>query len=346
MPRHLPSKGRASILAGRRNRASAVLLITVSAVASASWSGAYAVPIDIVPSFSSSITSDPNAAAIEATINTAISFYNGNITTPSTDPVNITFQEMSTGLGSSLTTFYKESYASFLGALAATSSGDSTDTTALTHLPTVAGYFATYGTATINVAAADARGLGYVIPLANDSTISLNTSITDLGGPTSGTQYSLLAVTEHEIDEALGLGSDVGKTGFFSDPNAEDLYRYDGSGNRSYTSDSTALAYFSFDGLTKLAQFDNQNDGADFGDWQSNPFPPGVSPQVQDAFATAGVDPKLGLTSPEVVALDAIGYNLSSQTSSVPEPSSLLLLSTGLLWLRTKFGRRGTRPRD
>ena len=36
------------------------------------------------------------------------------------------------------------------------------------------------------------------------------------------------------------------------------------------------LAFFSIDGgKTDLAQFDNQNDGGDWGDWQSNPVPHG-----------------------------------------------------------------------
>jgi hypothetical protein len=298
----------------------------ISVVASGAVSRAYATPIAIIPTFGTSITNDPNAASIESVIDTAISFYTSNITTPTTDQVNITFNEMTSGLGQSTTNYVQVSYSSYLNSLMTTSSGNSTDITALAHLPSVASYTATYGTSNIMVATALARGLGYGVPLGTDSTIGLNTSITNIaGGP-----YSLLAVTEHEIDEALGLGSDVGGTGFFSQPRPEDLYRYDASGNRSFTTDPTALAYFSLNGSTDLAQFDNQNDGGDFGDWQSNPLPPGVSPRVQDAFATPDSDPFLTLGSPEAIALDAIGYNVNTAVTATPLPAALPLFATGL----------------
>jgi hypothetical protein len=53
----------------------------------------------ITPTFDSSITSDPNAAAIEGVINTAINTYETDFTDPITVP--ITFQEMTTGFGQS-----------------------------------------------------------------------------------------------------------------------------------------------------------------------------------------------------------------------------------------------------
>jgi hypothetical protein len=54
----------------------------------------------ITPTFANNITSDPNAVAIEGTINTAISTYEADFI----DPINvaITFQEMANGLGAKL----------------------------------------------------------------------------------------------------------------------------------------------------------------------------------------------------------------------------------------------------
>ena len=100
-------------------------------------------------------------------------------------------------------------------------------------------------------------------------------SLTSPGSPGTSAQYILQVVTEHEIDEVLGLGSSLPRT-----PSEtifpEDLFRYDASGNRSFTTNSLAKAFFSIDTTTDLAQFDNQNDGGDFGDGprqdRSGPF--------------------------------------------------------------------------
>ena len=82
----------------------------------------------------------------------------------------------------------------------------------------------------------------------------------------------------------------------------EDLFRYDAGGARIYSTNAGASSYFSLDGLTNLAQF-NQVASGDFGDWLS--FGGGQIPQVQDAFAPPNSSPVLGV---ELRVLDAIGY--------------------------------------
>ena len=57
----------------------------------------YASNLVINPTFDSTITSDPDAVAIEASINAAINFYETYFTDPIA--VSITFQEMTSGLG-------------------------------------------------------------------------------------------------------------------------------------------------------------------------------------------------------------------------------------------------------
>ena len=304
-----------------------IFLVTLVVVFCAA--GKADVALNIIPTFDSSITSDVNAAAIEGTINSAITYYQNTFTTATVAPINVTidFKEMGSGLGSSNTTLYKVDYTTFITALHAASSGNATDTTALAGLPIQATNPVT-GSTFINGKTANLRALGFtgIPPIGGfDGVIGLNTSITN--PPNS--PYSLFAVTEHEIDEVLGLGSDLPGGGFFNDPAPEDLFRYDSLGNRSYTTNATAKAYFSLDGTTDLAQFDNQGDGGDYGDWQSNPLPPGVQPKVQDAFATSGSTPTLANDGgAEVIALDAIGYNLAGQ-GAVPEPSLIWLLLAG-----------------
>lgn len=289
----------------------------------------------ITPTFLSSITGDPNATAIEGVINQAIQEYQ----TKFSDPINvqIEFGSMTTGLGSSFWGFYNLPYATFQTALALDKTS-ADDTTALSLLPASATN-PVNGAGTINVKTANLRAVGLsfagFIDGSFDGRIGLNTHITDIGSPGTTGQYSLKATVEHEIDEVLGLGSSLAGVPFQT-IFPEDLYRYNSTGGRSFTSSSTAQAFFSINGTTLLAQFDNQNDGGDFGDWQSNPRPLGVQPKVQDAFATPGAHPTLGV---ELTALDVIGYTFAQQAPpGVPEPGSLAMLGgmlvPGILFVR------------
>ncbi len=295
--------------------------------------GQPAFSLVITPTFDSSITNDLNAATIEGVINTAIGTYQSNFSDPIT--VAIKFQEGG-GLGGSSTFFANVSYSTYLAALKADATTGN-DVTANALLPNNTTN-PVNGASTINVKTANLRAAGInVNPPAGspDGTITLNTSLTFPGSPGSSSTFSLLAVVEHEIDEVLGLGSSLPNIPF-STIFPEDLYRYDAAGNRSFTTSSSALAFFSINSTTDLAQFDNQNDGGDFGDWQSNPLPPGVSPKVQDAFATAFATPSLGV---ELTALDVVGYNFAAQVP-VPEPGTLALLGTSLLGLAVLRRRR------
>jgi hypothetical protein len=301
-----------------------VLAATVAVVLLASGAPTYA-NLTIIPTFDSSITGDPNAAAIEGTINSAISEYEMRFADPIT--VNIKFSSMTSGLGSSSTFFATVSYTSYYNALLADAK-TADDATALASLLPAGSNNPVTGTANINVKTANLRAVGInVNPPAGqpDGFIGLNTHITFPGSPGSSLTFSLKATAQHEIDEVLGLGSALPNP-LSASPFPQDLFRYDAIGNRSFTTDSSAKAYFSINKTTLLAQFDNQNDGGDFGDWQSNPLPPGVAPKVQDAFATPLAQPALGV---ELTALDVIGYDLITQ--SVPEPSSLALLGAGIL---------------
>ena len=246
---------------------------------------------------------------------------------------------MSSGLGESTTGFYNVSYNTFITALHADAKTPN-DATALSLLP-IQNNNPVTGDATIDVKSANLRAVGLagapVITGGFDGVISLNTHITDVGSPGTSGQYSLMATASHEIDEVLGLGSALPGSPF-GDPFVEDLFRYDMYGNRSFTTNSTAKAFFSIDGTSDLALFDNQNDGGDFGDWQRNPLPPGAQPRVQDAFATPVAHPTLGI---KLTALDVIGYDLITGSTSVPEPSAMSLVVVGGLVVSAYRLRRG-----
>ena len=255
----------------------------------------------IIPTFDSTITSDPNAAVIENTINWAIQVYQARFSDPIT--VKITFKEMSSGLGMSQWQYYSINYSQFRSKLG-TDASTTNDNIALTQLTSTT-VNPVDGSSKINVKTANLRALGITglnptMPGGVDGIVSLNTSIMNLTRPGGNPgKYDLMAVAEHEIDEVLGLASALD---FGSGVLPEDLFRYDASGNRNFTTNGDT-AYFSLDGTKLLARF-NQNSGGDFGDWWTAGS---HSPQVQDAFATSGATPNL---NSELVALDAIGYSL------------------------------------
>jgi hypothetical protein len=185
------------------------------------------------------------------------------------------------------------------------------------------------------VTAANGRALGLATNVASDGTITLNTSLMNLTRPPGdSSKYDLKAVAMHEIDEVLGMGSGLNlPVSFPRQSRPLDLFRYDGAGVRSFvatSTDSGATSFFSIDGATDLARF-NQNSGADYGDWFST-----GSPKVQDAFGTPGSAPDLG---PEVVALDVMGYTL------VPEPTCTALFASVFVtgcWRRPRRAARLT----
>lgn len=191
-----------------------------------------------------------------------------------------------------------------------------------------------------------------------DGIISLNTSLTH--PPQGSSDYNLTAVAEHEIDEVLGLGSALENcpgntttgcnTGKLTIANAtpfgvgspEDLFRWSApsGGTRSpngagISCSSTSSAYFEYGPNTgEIAQFNNACNGADFGDWASNPLPHGASPDVQDAYGTAGIVPAYG--QDDIDAMTAIGY-----TYALPEPSTwLAIFPAGALFALRRLLRR------
>jgi hypothetical protein len=266
----------------------------------------------INPTFDSSITSDPNAAKIEGTINRAIQTFENTIANSVT--VGITFKEMSSGLGASNWFYYTVPYSAYLAALKshATSAADNSAIASLPAGPNNP----VNGNSTIHVQAANAVALG----LAQGSTtgiISLNTSICNLDRLSiNPNKYDLVATVAHEIDEVLGFASALNhSTNGGPTPTggvwADDLYRYGGPGVRSFNTGLSTQAFYSINGgTTDLAQF-NQSQNGDFSDWFSTAA---HTPRVQDAFANPRNTPNLTV---ELTRLDVLGYTLKGLTAPV-----------------------------
>ena len=154
-------------------------------------------PVTIVPTWDSTITSDPNAATIEASIQATITRVEADITAPNPDTVNITFAEMGSGLGESSTVQYTVPYSSYVSALQANATPSANDTAAIASLnynPTITTNNPVNGNADVNVNTALARGLGIANYGSSDGTISLNTSIMNLSSIKRNGIYRNLAL--------------------------------------------------------------------------------------------------------------------------------------------------------
>ncbi|MGC1323666.1 MAG: NF038122 family metalloprotease [Candidatus Udaeobacter sp.] len=278
--------------------------------------------LTIHPTFDSSITGNPNAAAIQAMINRAIAIYESLFSDPIT--IQIRFRYATTGpdgtplshglVSQSDTTLYINipwnTYISALRADARTSN----DNIANGSLPGNA------LSTNIRPASANGRAVGLNTPpamFANgsvgqggpyDGIVTLNSSKPfQFSRPVNGNSFDAQRVTEHEIDEVIGLGSRIGDNS--SDLRPQDLFSWSSAGHRNITSSGTR--YFSINGgVTNIVGFNQDSDG-DFGDWLSAPCPQ-AHPYVQNAFSCTGQSSDIAATSPEGINLDVIGYDLEN----------------------------------
>jgi hypothetical protein len=344
------------------------VLLFIAAVGSCPSANAQLV---IVPDFDSSITSDTNAATIEATINTAISNIEGNISNPVT--VYIDFGEMTSGLGQSDTDQYVVNYNTYLSALETGQTLSAADTTALASLGLTAPYTSpnptvnpVNGGTTIQTTGAVLRAIGLgdmTIPSSvadPDSTIDFNSLLVDDStGTPPHNEYSLESVVTHEMDEVLGIGGGGsqlnnvvagGNTLAGGAVGPLDLFRYGSAGVRSYTTTPGPDPYFSINGGVKNLDYFNQNganDDSDFSDWGNGTTGAkagNTPPQVQDAYGAPGTAPSLGLS--EMTALDVVGWNLTYQgeeLEGVPEPSGVYLLLGGVMVMGVWGWRRAVK---
>jgi hypothetical protein len=195
-------------------------------------------------------------------------------------------------------------------------------------------------------------------PANLDSKYNQGYTYRSLGGSTtsaSGGNYDIFSVIEHETDEVLGTAScyDTDNETSVEDGcggtniAAVDNFRYSGNGVRTINSLGTA-AYFSADGGATDYEgnlYDNTANGSDWADFSN------VCTFVQDgtgcpngtAFDITTDNNGFGGAGPEVAILNAVGFNLSQQ--STPEPGTLGLIGVSLVAL-TAAGKRLRRKKD
>jgi hypothetical protein len=327
-------------LAGRGRRAG------VAAVAALALTGAAGGSALAHPTIH--VLYDPSvgfSAADKAGIQGALDFYSTNMTSDFT--VTVAFGAKAGGGGSSLSLSSASTYNDYYNALVSASSGGATDTSAVASLG---------GGAHLNNPVTGTTQVDMNSTL--DSLLGLGGQATDVfagcGGlvanacitigqatlNTSGTPLAgLNGIVQHEFDEVLGTTSALAAGFAPNDPDVADLYRYAGSGVRSFALNPSTdvpctgapTAYFSVDGgATNLQAYNNCNNGGDYGDWI------GVDGKlVQDAFGPNDQFASLDSGSPEVKLLDAIGYNfdfgaVGGGGGGVPEPGTWAMMILGL----------------
>jgi hypothetical protein len=283
--------------------------------------------------FDSSIVNNPNAAAIEAMINRAISIYESLFSDPIT--LQIRFRYSTTApngnplpagtISRSDWVYYAIPWNNYISSLRAdaTTSNDSLANGSLPASP-----LTTY----ITASSANGRAVALDTPTAMfangsvgqggqyDGIVTLNSAKPfQFTRPVNASNFDAQRSTQHEIDEVIGLGSHLNISGTYSgDLRPQDLFSWSASNVRNYN--STGTRYFSINhGSTNIVNF-NQNQTGDFGDWLSASCPQ-AHPYVQNAFNCTGQSSDIAATSPEGVNLDVIGYDLANLPTPTPTPT-------------------------
>jgi hypothetical protein len=296
--------------------------------------GASSGGLVINATFDSSIIGNVQSAQIQAAVNSAVAVYealfNDSISVSILFRYATTRPDGTTPLppqtaALTVSTVYIVPWNAYINALTADAT-TTEDATANAGLP------ASALSTNIQVGSANGRAVRLATPpalLANgqlhmgapyDAIVTLNSGLQFLfTRPPAPGDFDALRVIEHEMDEALGLGSYL-NTGD-SDLRPQDLFSWSAAGVRNQM--SSGVRYFSIDGgVTDIVGF-NQNPTGDFGDWLSGTCP-AATPYVQDAFSCEDQMADLAETSPECVNLDVIGYDLAAAAAPTPtvEPSA------------------------
>jgi hypothetical protein len=282
--------------------------------------------------YSQAVRNDSKFAQIQTAVNNVKSEFSSHYSDDIT--LNYTIDEGAIGLGQSLfsNNYWRGSYATLRGALAADAkSTDDATATALANLPATEPYAG--GSEGWYAPSSQAKALGLITDQSVfdgaytfDNTVSYTYNHTAAAG-----MYDFMGVTEHEFSELMGRTQQSNAFGY----NIFDTMRFTSAGVRNVNLSGVSGVYFSFDnGSTSLAGF---NSGG--GDKQDLD---GTDPT--DPFnASVSTNRAVALNTTDFRTLDVIGYDT---VSGVPEPSTFLLaipmLGMGLFRLRSRQYRAAT----
>ena len=311
--------------------------------------------LTIHPTFDGSITGNPNAAAIQAMINRTIAIYESLFSDPIT--IQIRFRYATTApdgsrlpqglVSQSDIGLYVIPWNTYISALRADAATNN-DNVATASLPGSA------LSTNMRPGSANGRAVGLNTPPAMfadgtvgdggsyDGIVTLNSSTPfQFSRPVNENNFDAQRVTEHEVDEVIGLGSRIGHNS--NDLRPQDLFSWSSAGHRNITASGTR--YFSINsGMTNIVDFNQDPDG-DFGDWLSGPCPQ-AHPYPQNAFSCLGQSSDIAATSPEGINLDVIGYDLTQTTQpSLGNISTRSFVQTGEHVMIGGFIVQGTGPK-
>ena len=286
--------------------------------------------------FDSSITSDPNAAAIEAAFNAAVARYQLMFTDPIT--VKILFRYSNTlpngspfpanTLARSNWVYFPQPWTTVISRLSADAK-TANDSQANSTVPSSA------QTANIAVGSGEGRALGLDTPgveCPDSSTPSPQQPGCDYDGivtlsaaqpvsfsrPPAPNTFDAQRAIEHEIDEVLGTGSGLDLSNPITTYRPLDLWTWASPGVRNVTTSGTR--YFSINGGSTNIVTLNQDVG-DFGDFFSPPCPQ-PNPYVQNALACPEQFMDISPTTPEGIILDVIGFDLAATPTTLVQFSA------------------------
>jgi hypothetical protein len=293
----------------------------------AGYSETMAVPTDpttgltIQATFDSSITGNPRATLIEATINQAISIHESVFTDPITIQIRFRYATSSPGgnpLGSiveGLTVVYGLGWNTWIDALRADAKS-SNDSVAIASLP------ATALVPSLVASSANGRALGQNTPPAMnaDGTVSVGAPYDGIVTLNSATLFQFtrpIDANRYDAQRSIekGIGTIMGLVYSLTDFTPIDLFSWSAPGQRN--TDVAATRYFSIDGgVTNIVNFNNNPSGS-FADWASGACPQ-AHPYVQNAFPCVGQFSDVSATSPEGIDLDVIGYDSAQPQTGPP----------------------------